>query len=458
MNTQKLIAALLLLAGCTAAYFTLREDGDLQEDPDRPGDGASMQRQTLETADKPSLPVEISELAQSAEAADGDRLQAIELNRKALAALDQEDPEEAVSLLRQALLLSPGDPVMALNLSRSLVQWAAQETALGRHDHALNLLAEASEVDADFGLPAYWIARVHLRSGDREAARKVLDAALKEFPEQAGLLQMSANLAALEGNLEQAVVQMTMAVAIQPEDAYLQDRLGQLKMEQELYRTFLTDATAHFESRYDPQDADMVSWIPDLQRDLEEAWAEVVGVLGIQPQQRILVLWLDPERYRWRAPDWSSGLYDGRIRIVIRDYPEQQEDIRRTLRHELTHAVLHTLGTRLPTWLQEGMAQIAEGREVELARQALQSRLPLKLTAADLDTDWTAWTDRDKVAQAYFYSMALCGWLEEQYGSGVLQNLFHNLDGQTFDAAWSRTFGQAFSDVEERHRSEWKIP
>lgn len=458
MNPQRLVFLLLLLAGSVAAYFALTGDPDpAADDLGDPGSQA-LQRETLDSSAPVVSDPEHQALVEEVDAADAERLAALELNRQALALLEQDAPEQAVLKLREALLLAPDDPVMALNLSRSLVQWAAQETALGRHDHALTLLGEAVDIDPDMGLPAYWIARVLLRRGDREDAREVLDAALVQFPDQAGLLQMSANLAALEGHLVQAVEQMSQAVALQPDDSYLKDRLGQLQMEEELFRTFLTDATSHFESRYDPRDTDMVSWIPDLQRDLEEAWTEVVQLLGIQPQQRILVLWLDPERYRWRAPDWSSGLYDGRIRIVIGDYPNEQDDIRRTLRHELTHAVLHSLGTRLPTWLQEGMAQIAEGRDVSLAREALGARLPLRVTPADLDSNWTSWTDRDKVAQAYFYSMAMCAWLEEEYATGVLHTLFHNVRGRTFDEGWAMTFGQDFETVERRHRETWKNP
>ena len=455
MNLRSLILGILALAGVVWAYLSFTDGSS--GNPEREEFSSEVQRETLNQSDEISGPTdEQMAFAEEAEQGDGQRLTALDLNRRALAALDEKQTVQAVVLLRQAVALSPDDAVIRLNLSRSLGRWAGQEVAQGRQTKALELLVEAAEVDPDEGTVAYSMARVYLRIGRREDARRILNDALRDFPNQPAVLRLSADLAALEGNLQRAVEEVTAALKITPDDAMLAERASQLVIEEELYRTFLTDSTAHFESRFNPQDVDMVAWIPDLKRDLEDAYADVVRLLGIQPQQRILVMWLDPERYQWRAPDWSSGLYDGRVRIVIDDYPADKEAIRNTLRHELTHAVLFTLGTRLPTWLQEGMAQIGEGHAVDLAREGLRARLPLRLSTADLDTNWTSWTDREQVAQAYFYSMAFCGWLEDEYGEGVLHNLFQNVRGHTFNEGWERTFGLDFATVESKHRATWE--
>ena len=454
MNLNRLLVVAIVLGIGAWAYISFSQRGAAEESLAK---HPEVQRETL-TENTTSTGPTAEDLAFAEQAGMGDeaRLAALDLNRRALAALDQGQSQQAVQLLREALALSSEDAVIRLNLARSLGRWAGQEAALGHQEKALELLKESEQVDPDEGTAAYSIARVYLRLGRRVEARKVLDDALLAFPGQPALLRLSADLAALEGDLDRAANEITEALALLPEDPQLEERASQLLMEQELYQTFLTDSTAHFESRFDPQDSDMVKWIPDLKRDLEEAYAEVVGLLGIQPQQRILVMWLNPEQYKWRAPDWSSGLYDGRVRLVIKDYPRDQAEIRSTLRHELTHAVLFTLGTRLPTWLQEGMAQIAEGHAVDLAREGLRARLPLRLGMGDLDSNWTAWTDREQVAQAYFYSMAFCGWLEDEYGQGVLHNLFQNVRGHTFAEGWERTFGLDFDTVEARHRATWE--
>lgn len=454
MRPVPLILLILLLTCGVVGYWWSQGAGE-EEPVTEPGESTpALTRQPLQPQEHPDPQVSEDQLL--AADADADRLQALDLNRRALAALDQDRVADAVALLEEALKFAPEDPVMTLNLSRSLVRLAIDATGKGRHGEALILLDRARSWEEDGGYGLSWIARVHLRQGERVRAREVLQEALGQFPDNPGLLRLSADLAALEGDLQLAVSQIQEAVRLQPDDEGLQVRQQQLEAEEELYRTFLTDATAHFESRYDPADAEMVQWIPDLQADLEDAWAEVVEGLGIQPQQRILVMWLDPERYRWRAPDWSSGLYDGRVRIVIDDYPAEREAIRRTLRHELTHAVLHTVGTRIPTWLHEGMAQLMEGRPVDLAEQALEQRMPLRLSVADLDGNWTGWTDTDKVAQAYFYSMLLSDWLSQEFGTNALPNLFQNLRGTSWEEGWARTFGASFEEVEARYRSRWQ--
>ena len=450
-----LLLALLLVCGGLAWWWSQAEDSEISEPEASSSQPSVLSRESLDSTGQTAQD-SVDPLAAEAIAADANRLLALELNSKALIALREERVADAVAMLEEALQLAPDDPVMQQNLSRSLVRLAIDATGNGRHQEALELLSRAEALHADDGYPASWMARVHLRQGDRVGARAILQKALGEFPDMPVLLRLSADLAALEGDIQLAVTQIRAAAALRPDDEGLIVRKEQLEAEEELYRTFLTDATAHFESRYDPRDTDMVRWIPELQTDLEDAWADVVAGLGIQPQQRILVMWLDPERYKWRAPDWSSGLYDGRVRIVIDDYPNEKEAIRRTLRHELTHAALHTVGTRIPTWLHEGMAQLMEGRPVHLAQQALEARLPMLLQSADLDGNWTAWTDTDKVAQAYFYSMLLSDWLTQEYGANALPNLFQNLRGTTWEEGWRRTFGADFHEVEARFRAGWE--
>ena len=68
------------------------------------------------------------------------------------------------------------------------------------------------------------------------------------------------------------------------------------------------------------------------------------------------------------APGWSGGLYDGKIRIPIGGIERETPGLRRILYHEYAHAVVRAITPRCPTWLNEGLAQYFEGREMD-ARQ-----------------------------------------------------------------------------------------
>ncbi|MCP4092506.1 MAG: tetratricopeptide repeat protein [Planctomycetes bacterium] len=362
------------------------------------------------------------------------------LNRKGLAALDKEESLAAIEAFEAALALAPQHATLKLNLATALVSLALQQQEGGDHRAAIETLKRAVALQTEDPSGPYWLAHLYLGQGDRDAAKAVLDEALDLGIEHALLLRKRADLAAVEGELDQSVSLIDQALALDPENANLQDRADQLHAERDAFQNYLTDATAHFDSRYNPQDRAIVDSLTDLNRDLEDAWQDVVDVLGVQPRDRLLVIWLDAESYRWQAPEWSAALFDGRVRIVIEDYERQKASIRRTLRHELTHAVLHTMGTPLPTWLHEGMAQSAEGRDSHAAASYFADGSP-KLSLEQMDGNWTTWTDRDQVTEAYAYALAFCTWLRQEYSESVMANLFLNLEGRSFQDAWLLTFG-----------------
>jgi hypothetical protein len=61
------------------------------------------------------------------------------------------------------------------------------------------------------------------------------------------------------------------------------------------------------------------------------------------------------------SPDWSGGVYDGKIRLPFGNMKEITPPMRGVLYHEYAHAVVFDL-TRgnCPLWLNEGIAQMFE--------------------------------------------------------------------------------------------------
>ena len=67
-----------------------------------------------------------------------------------------------------------------------------------------------------------------------------------------------------------------------------------------------------------------------------------------------------------KAPRWTNALYyKGQIIIPIaRDAAPDMDNLIRSVKHEYTHAVVHALSDgKCPGWLDEGLAQAAEGVE-----------------------------------------------------------------------------------------------
>lgn len=112
---------------------------------------------------------------------------------------------------------------------------------------------------------------------------------------------------------------------------------------------------------------------PGLSADFLDKVAETVQrtgeklnlEFGIEPPVKsIEIFFHSSERFSeiTHGPEWSGGIYDGQIRLPVRADGVLDMKSVVAIRHEVTHALLSELVQRrnLPTWFQEGFAQIAE--------------------------------------------------------------------------------------------------
>lgn len=371
-------------------------------------------------------------------------------NAAGVAALAAGQHDRAVEALRQARALLPEDATVALNLARAFAFRGKHRLDGGRVPEALADFEAGAALDRDGGALETLAAEAQVRLGRREQAQALLVAVLADFPDYAPAVRLGAELAAVSGRVDEAIALLESALARAPEQTGLAQRLDQLREEKRALEGFLTDGSAHFDYRYDPNRPQLVQALPALMEDLENAHQSVAAKLGLSPRDRILVLVLDPERYRGGAPEWSAGLYDGRIRLAVGDYARERAALAATLRHEYTHAALHRIGPPLPTWLHEGLAQWVEGRSVAACRRRLRGAPLPELTA--LEGDWTGWTDRAQVERAYEYALSFAAFLGEAYGPAIYDVLFQNVRAHGFADGAARTFGKPLAEVDQEHR------
>lgn len=178
---------------------------------------------------------------------------AAEWNERGVALLEGGEPAAAVEALRRARELAPEDGVVAVNLARAFGHLGSQRFDQGRLPEALKAFRAGTAVDRDRGHNEVLAAQVLLRQGQRQAARKTVDAARMDFPENSAAARLAAELRAVAGELQQAVEILRQAVERNPDDPSLVRRLRQLEEEREAMRGFLTDSSAHFDFRYDPR-------------------------------------------------------------------------------------------------------------------------------------------------------------------------------------------------------------
>jgi hypothetical protein len=118
------------------------------------------------------------------------------------------------------------------------------------------------------------------------------------------------------------------------------------------------------------------------------------------------------------APGWSGGIFDGKIRLPIGGIEKETPGLRRILFHEYTHSVVRTITKRCPTWLNEGLAQYFEGRQVDSRQQeklkqlAQSGKLP---PLANLEGSFLG-LGKDQANEAYVISLSSVRFMIDTFG------------------------------------------
>ena len=98
---------------------------------------------------------------------------------------------------------------------------------------------------------------------------------------------------------------------------------------------------------------------------LTAEYDDLVRDLGYSPRNTIAVTLYTQQAFLdvTRAPSWSGAINDGKLRIPISGVQSVTPELARVLKHELTHSFISQMSSnRCPTWLNEGIAQMEEGK------------------------------------------------------------------------------------------------
>lgn len=151
------------------------------------------------------------------------------------------------------------------------------------------------------------------------------------------------------------------------------------------------------------------------------------------------------------AHGWTGGLFDGKIRLPVRNFAATRASVAKTLVHEYMHLVVRDLTKRCPTWLNEGLAQLAEGVEPSSARPTLKGRELKRL--ADLPASWFGTSDAAEVGVWYAQGLSFTAWLVDVRGPLAVKDLLTKLDDRTsFAEAFADVFGRPFAEAEDAWR------
>jgi len=300
------------------------------------------------------------------------------------------------------------------------------ETAVARFTEALRLDPDRNDARVGLAVASLALGR------DQDALAPVLDGLARE-PRNPDLHELLGDLRDREERTGDALAEWREAFRVAPSDR-LRDKILKAEREQTTSRDYAFSAAPHFNLRFDGKvDEGLADEIGEF---LEGAWRDLADLYRHTPEQPISVLLYPTQSFRevTQTPSDVAGLFDGKIRVPLGGLTRLNPAAKGVLVHELSHAVVHakTHGN-CPRWLQEGLAQRAEGRRPTPAeRQEVRRRLE--------KGDPSRWEDG---GFSYPVALSLVRDLEEDRGFPALLDVLERLGaGATMEQALTEVYGE----------------
>jgi hypothetical protein len=132
---------------------------------------------------------------------------------------------------------------------------------------------------------------------------------------------------------------------------------------------------------------------------------------------------------------------------------EVTPDLRRVLRHELTHSFISQLaGGRCPQWLNEGIAQLLEPRAIGSAHGPRLAQLysaGQQIPLNGLELSFLNFSPTEAVL-AYDESLIAAEYIRDAYGMKELEAILQKIgEGSSTESALRATVHQGYAGLEE---------
>ncbi|HEV8335306.1 MAG TPA: hypothetical protein VGR67_02680 [Candidatus Polarisedimenticolia bacterium] len=291
--------------------------------------------------------------------------------------MSDQDLREAMEALKRDLRDEPRrrEPD-SREIARGLCVLAARSEE--RHEFAA---AEASFREAltydSQCLPAHvGLSNLFLKQGKDLYARAQIQEGLLAFPRDASLHYLLGLVYYRQENLADAISEWQLSRALR-DDERVASLIEKAKRELRVERDYARTEALHFILRYEGGGPSISPIAAALRDTLEEKYRELAERFQFIPPAPIVVILYPAEKFydATRMPASVAGLFDGKVRIPLGGVKAMNPEVRAVLTHELTHAFVHgKSGGNCPRWLQEGLAQLVEGRPLLFSEERSLAR------------------------------------------------------------------------------------
>jgi len=327
--------------------------------------------------------------------------------------------------------------------------WKALRT--GYSDRAASLFAQALQLQPDDPVLLFGAGAAAHAQGKQDRAIALLKRALDMNPQLTGASRLLGQIAFAEGDVDLAVQTYENALQYAPGDPMLTRELASWKRETDVHRNFDERRYDQFRVMFEgPEEKALAKQATDV---FHLAFRHICQKLGEYPTTTIVAVLYTQQEFRdiTRAPAWSGGQYDGRIRVPVGGALNKPEEFERVLTHELAHAIVANIAPHggIPHWLNEGLAQYFEGANPDHARKrlkALGGAIPLKV----LEGSFLRLSGR-QVQAAYDESLLAVTVMLDRPGF-IWTKLLHELEESESPEATIKGFGWTYAELEAPFR------
>ncbi len=373
-----------------------------------------------------------------------------DLNREAVDLNAAGDFRAAATSLRAAVDQTTDNQILQANLVTVLRNWAVAEINAGRPEQAVELLREAMKFDrAPSILSLMGIAQQRL--GDWHDAEDTLQEAVRLGASDPMAFVALGRVYRQQGDQQGAVEMFQRARESGAAGPDFESMLERLERELDAEWDFVDFSTAHFRFSFEQgENQEAARLVSDV---LEDAYFSVGRKLDLYPDTPVDVVLYPSEDFHevTQTPDWTGGVYDGRIKLPVRGVEGRSELLERTLRHEYGHVLVTKISRgKVPVWLNEGLAiwaeESADGDREDWAYDTIAGRR--LFTLEELAPPFTE-LPADRVQVAYAQSYLAVRAILGDYGERHLLELLRAAGGSgSLATTFERVFSARLADFE----------
>jgi tetratricopeptide (TPR) repeat protein len=331
------------------------------------------------------------------------------------------------------------------------------EAGRGRLDPALEIARAGVAAPAVFSAPGdarllMELSIVYMQRQEYRQARETLLRARTAAPDSAEVWKLLGFVEYSTDRVPDAVDSWEKSLSLAP-DPEVRKLLERARRESAAEDRFVEANSNHFTLRFEGGQVThafsleildtLERHFRDLERDLETSPREPITVI-LYPGQAFYDV--------TQAASWTGALFDGKIRVPVEGLSSVTPQMSAVLKHEMTHSFVRARSQgKCPAWLNEGLAQIEEGKSSVRDTAALlaglqQSRVPLAALSAGFG-DMQAASAR----AAYTLSLAATEMIRDENGISDIGKLLDRLAaGASVDSAMRDVLGYSLGEADGR--------